>query len=174
MRKKLIAATVAVSSLALIPVAHAASVPQYVLSATDAAEISVLASSGDVINGKILPGVPDGMGVLKNADGTLSILANHELSISDKTVQLGKKTTGTWGSSISKMTYNPATNKITSFENMINTVEYYDYNNKVYTTDYTKSLPTGYPALDSYGSENFSNGLNRFCSSNLVQAGGLL
>jgi secreted PhoX family phosphatase len=174
MRKKLIAATVAVSSFALIPVASAAEVPQYVLSSNDAAIISVLASSGDVINGKILPGVPDGMGVLKNADGTLTILANHELSISDKNVQLGKKSTGTWGSSISKLVYNPTTNQVTSLGSLISSVQFYDYNNKVYTTDYTKSIPTGYPALDSYGSENFTNGLNRFCSANLVQAGGLI
>lgn len=174
MRKKLIAATLAVSSFAVIPAAVAAEVPQYVLSVNDAATISVLASSGDIITGKILPGVPDGMGVLKNTDGTLTILANHELSISDKNVQLGKKSSGTWGSSISKLTFNPATNQITSLGSMINSVQYYDYNNKAYTADYTKSIPTGYPALDSYGSENFSNGLNRFCSANLVQAGGLL
>ena len=174
MRKKLIAATVAVSSFALIPVANAAVVPQYVLSSNESATISVLASSGDIISGKILPGVPDGMGVLKNSDGTLTILANHELSISDKTVQLGKKTTGTWGSSISKLTYNPTTGTITALDSLISSVQYYDYNNKVYTTDYTKSTPTGYPALDAFGSENFSNGLNRFCSANLVQAGGFL
>jgi hypothetical protein len=174
MRKKFIAATVAVSSLVAAPMAQAAEAPQYVLSANSTATISVLASSGDIISGKFLPGVPDGMGILKNADGTLSILANHELSISDKTVQLGKKATGTWGSSISKLTYNPSTGKITALDSMIKSVQYYDYNNKVYTADYTKSIPTGYPALDSFGSENFSNGLNRFCSANLVQAGGLL
>lgn len=174
MRKKLIAATIAASSIAVIPVANAADVPQYVLSSNEAATISVLASSGDIISGKILPGVPDGMGVLKNADGTLTILSTHELSISDKTVQLGKKATGTWGSSISKLKYDPATGSITALDSMINSVQYYDYNNKVYTADHTKSIPTGYPALDSYGSENFSNGLNRFCSANLVQAGGLL
>lgn len=174
MRKKLIAATLAVSSFAVIPAANAADAPQYVLSTNDAATISVLATSGDIITGKILPGVPDGMGVLKNADGTLTILSNHELSISDKTVQLGKKATGTWGSSISKLTYNPATNSITSLGTLINSVQYYDYNNKAYTADHTKSIPTGYPAFDSFGSENFSNGLNRFCSANLVQAGGLL
>ena len=133
MRKKLIAATLAVSSFAVIPAANAADAPQYVLSTNDAATISVLATSGDIITGKILPGVPDGMGVLKNADGTLTILSNHELSISDKTVQLGKKATGTWGSSISKLTYNPATNSITSLGTLINSVQYYDYNNKAYT-----------------------------------------
>lgn len=174
MRKNLVALTAVVGAIAFAPSALAAQVPQYVLPANDAAAITVLASAGDVISGKILPGVPDGMGVLKNADGTLTLLSTHELSISDKTVKLGKKETGTWGSSISKLTYNPATNSITALGSLINSVQYYDYNNKVYTSDHTKSIPTGYPALDSYGSENFSNGLNRFCSANLVQAGGLL
>jgi secreted PhoX family phosphatase len=174
MRKNFVALTAVIGAIAFAPSALAAQVPQYVLSTNEAATISVLASSGDIISGKILPGVPDGMGVLKNADGTLTLLSNHELSISDKTVQLGKKATGTWGSSISKLTYDPATSSIKALGSFINTVQYYDYNNKVYTADHTKSIPTGYPALDSYGSENFSNGLNRFCSANLVQAGGLL
>lgn len=174
MRKKFFAATIAVSSLAIAPIAHAAVIPQYVLSTNEAATITTLATSGDVISGKILRGIPDGMGVLKNADGTLTILSNHEMSLTDKTVALGKKATGTWGSSISKLTYNPATNSITAMDNLISTVYYYDYTNKTYTTDATKTTPVGYPALDSFGTENFSNGLNRFCSANLVQAGGLV
>lgn len=157
----------------MAPAALAATPPQYVLSSNDAAVISVLATSGDVISGKILRGVPDGMGVIKNADNTLTILANHEISISDKTVQLGKSATGTWGSSISKLTYNPSSGTVTALNQFISSVQYYDYTNSVFTSDYTKSLPVGYPALDSYGSENFSNGLNRFCSANLVQAGAL-
>ncbi len=173
MRKKLVAITAAVSAIALAPTAFAGTVPQYVLPVNDAASISVIATSGDIISGKILRGTPDGMGVLKNTDGTLSILSNHEMSISDKTVQLSKSATGTWGSSISKLTYNSSTGLVTSVENWISSIQYYDYNNKTYTTDYTKSLPLGYPALDSFGSENFSNGLNRFCSGNLVQAGAL-
>ncbi|MFM6841952.1 MAG: alkaline phosphatase PhoX [Candidatus Planktophila sp.] len=165
--------TAAVGALVLTPTAFAAQAPQYVLPVNDAATISVLATSGDIINGKILRGTPDGMGVLKNSDGTITILSNHEISISDKTAQLAKATTGTWGSSISKLTYNPSTGTITALENLISSIQYFDYNTKTYTTDYTKSLPAGYPALDSFGSENFSNGLNRFCSGNLMQAGTL-
>lgn len=172
MRKKLVAVTATLGAIALAPTATAAEVPQYVLAANSAASISILATSGDIIGGKILRGTPDGMGILKNSDGTLTILSNHEMSISDKTVQLGKSTTGTWGSSISKLTYSPTSGKISAVESLISSVQYYDYKSKSYTTEFAKSLPFGYPALDSYGSENFSNGLNRFCSANLVQAGG--
>jgi secreted PhoX family phosphatase len=168
-----IAFAAAVSAIALAPTAFAAEAPQYVLSANSAASISVLATSGDIIGGQILRGTPDGMGVLKNSDGTITILSNHEMSLSDKTVQASKSATGTWGSSVSKLTYNPATGKITAVSNFINSIKYYDYTNNVWTTDYTKTLPAGFAAVDSYGGDTFSNGLNRFCSSNLVQAGAL-
>lgn len=174
MRKSLVIAAAVIGSAAIAPMAMAATPIQYVLSANEAATITTLATSGDVITGKILRGTPDGMGVMKNADGTLSILSNHEMSISDKTVQLSKSATGSWGSTISKLTYNPSTNTVSKLESFISSVNYYDYTNKAFTSDFTKSIPVGYPALDSFGSENFSNGLNRFCSANLVQAGGLL
>ena len=173
MRKKLVAISAAVSAIALVPSATAAGVPQYVLSANSAATVSVLATSGDIIGGKILRGTPDGMGILKNSDGTLTILSNHEMSLSDKTVQASKASTGTWGSSISKLTYDPTSGKITAVSDFINSIQYYDYANGVWTTDYTKTLPVGFSAVDSYGGDTFSNGLNRFCSSNVVAAGAL-
>ena len=173
MRKKLIAVTAAVGAIVIAPSATAATSVQYVLSANDAATISVLATSGDIISGKILRGTPDGLGVLKNADGTLTILSNHEMSLSDKTVQLAKGSTGTWGSSISKLTYNPTTGTITKLENLITSMKYYNYTNKSWTTDFSNSAPVGYPTVDAFGGDAFSNGLNRFCSSNLVQAGAL-
>jgi secreted PhoX family phosphatase len=173
MRKKLVALSAAVSAVALTPTAFAADAPQYVVSSNPAATISILATSGDIIGGQILRGTPDGMGVLKNSDGTLTILSNHEMSLSDKTVQQSKSATGTWGSSVSKLTYNPTTQKITKVENFINSIQYYDYTNGAWTTDYTKTLPAGFVAVDAFGGDTFSNGLNRFCSSNLVQAGAL-
>ena len=173
MRKKLVVLSAAVCAATLAPTAFAADVPQYVVSTNSAASISVLATSGDIIGGKILRGTPDGMGVLKNSDGTITILSNHEMSLSDKTVQQSKSATGTWGSSISKLTYSPTTGTITAVDSFINSIQYYDYTNGVWTSDYTKTLPTGFVAVDSYGGDTFSNGLNRFCSSNLVQAGAL-
>jgi secreted PhoX family phosphatase len=173
MRKKLVVMTAVAGALALTPSALAAQIPQYVVSSNAAADISVLASSGDIIGGQILRGTPDGMGVLKNSDGTLTILSNHEMSLSDKTVQQSKTATDTWGSSVSKLTYDPASKKITKVENFINSIQYYDYTNGLWTSDYTKTLPAGFAAADSYGGDTFSNGLNRFCSSNLVQSGAL-
>jgi len=173
MRNKIIAAAVAIGTFATMTNANAAA-PQYVLPSNDAVQISVLASSGDLISGKVLRGIPDGMGILKNADGTLTLLSTHEMSLSNTLVQQTKSTTGTWGTSISKLTYNPTSGTITKLDDLISSVKFYDYNNKVSTTDYTKGVPTGYPTTDSYGGETFSNGLNRFCSANLMQPGTLL
>ena len=172
--KKSLVTIVVTASLFVVPAAQASEAPQYVLSANAAAEISVIATSGDLITGNILRGTPDGMGVMKNSNGTLSILSNHEISLSDKTVQLSKSTTGTWGSSISKLTYDPTKKTITKVENFINSILYYDYSTGTWTSDYTKTVPTGFPAVDSYGGDTFSNGLNRFCSANLIPAGSLL
>ncbi|MFZ2227772.1 MAG: alkaline phosphatase PhoX [Candidatus Nanopelagicaceae bacterium] len=153
--------------------ALAAEIPVYVISANPGATISVIATSGDTIGGQVLQGIPDGMGATVNSDGTITLLSNHEMSLSSAVVQTGKSTTGTWGSSISKLTYDPATSKITKIAPLIKSVQYYDYLNGTWGSDFTNSVPSIFPKIDSYGGENGTNGLNRFCSGNLVAAGGL-
>ncbi len=153
--------------------ASAADLPVYVVSASAGATISVIATSGDTIGGQVLRGTPDGMGALKNSDGTLTLLSNHEMSLSNATVQNTKAATGTWGSSISKMIYDPATKKITKVEPLIKNMTYYDYLSQTWGASYTNSVPSSFPAIDPFGSANGTNGLNRFCSGNLIPAGGL-
>lgn len=167
-----IALSVAASTL-LAQGAYAADAPIYVISATDGATISVVATTGDTVGTEVLRGVPDGMGALKNADGTLTLLSNHEISLSSAVAQASKSTTGTWGSSISKMVYDPATNKITKIENLIKNMSYYNYSTALWGPTWTQSVPVGTPTVDSYGGDIGTNGLNRFCSGNLVAAGGL-
>lgn len=170
----MIATTIVALSITVLPAASAAEIPQYVLSTNSAASISVLATTGDLITGNILRGVPDGMGAYKNSNGTVTILSNHEISISDKTAQLSKSATGTWGSSISKLTYDPSKGEVTKLENFISSIQYYNYDLKQWSSDYTATRPSIFPAVDSYGGDTFSNGLNRFCSANLIPAGALL
>ena len=153
--------------------ASATEVPVYIVSANAGATISVIATSGDTISGQVLRGTPDGMGALKNSDGTLTLLSNHEMSLSNTTVQNTKTDKGTWGSSISKMTYDPTTKKITAMESLIKNMTYYDYKTQTWGENYTNSLPSIFPAVDAYGGPSGGNGLNRFCSGNLVPAGGL-
>jgi hypothetical protein len=152
--------------------ASAVDLPVYVVSSTAGATISVIATSGDTISGQVLRGIPDGMGALKNADGTITLLSNHEVSLSSPTAQNSKTATGTWGSSISVMTYAPATKKITKMEPLIKNMTYYDYKARTWGSSFANSVPSYIPAIDPYGSANGTNGLNRFCSGDLVAAGG--
>ena len=173
MNKKLIAVVSAgvASSALFTQAASAASTPIYVISASDGASISVIATTGDKIGTDVLRGTPDGMGALKNPDGTLTLLSNHEISLSNPVAQTSKTSTGTWGSSISKMTYNPTTNTITNVTDLIKGMSYYNYATKTWGPTWTQSVPVGTPAVDSYGGDIGTNGLNRFCSGNLAPAG---
>lgn len=151
----------------------AADAPVYVTSASEGATLNVIATTGDTIGSTVLRGTPDGMGALKNSDGTLTLLSNHEISLSSAVAKASKTATGTWGSSISKMIYDPKTKKITSVENLIKNMSYYNYATETWGSSWTQSVPVGFPAVDSYGGDVGTNGLNRFCSGNLVPAGGL-
>jgi len=173
MKKKLFTAVsmgVIASSL-VVQTAHAADVPVYVLSKSDGATLSVIATTGDKIGSEVLRGVPDGMGAMKNADGTLTLLSNHEISLSNLVAQASKTATGTWGSSISKMTYDPKTDKIVKNENFIKTMSWYNYATGTWGPTWDQSVPAGSPKVTSFGAEIGTNGLNRFCSGNLAAAG---
>ena len=172
MKKKLFAAVsvgVLASSLVLQS-AHAAGVPVYLISASDGATLAVIATTGDTISNEVLRGVPDGMGAIKNADGTLTLLSNHEISTGADIAN--KKDTGTWASSISKMTFDPATKKITKMENWMKSMSYYNYTTETWGSTWEQSLPVGSIKADSYGSIVGTNGINRLCSGDLVPAGG--
>jgi len=154
-------------------IANAAELPIYMKSSNAAAVLSVIATSGDTISGKYLPGIPDGMGALKNANGTITLLSNHEISNADKNAQLGRKENAPWGASISRMTYDVSTSKVTEVTPFIKSISYYNYTTGKWSAKWQGSAPAGAPASDSYGAENFSNALNRFCSGDLIPAGGM-
>jgi hypothetical protein len=172
MKKKLftVVSMGVVASSLVLQSAHAADAPVYLISASDGATLSVIATTGDTISNEVLRGVPDGMGALKNADGTITLLSNHEISTSADFAN--KKDTGTWGSSISKMTFDPATKKITKMENWMKSMTYFNYNTEKWGSTWEQSLPVGTPATDAYGALIGTNGINRLCSGDLVPAGG--
>ena len=172
MKKKLFTAVsmgVIASSLVLQS-AHAADAPVYLISASDGAALTVIATTGDTISGEVLRGIPDGMGATKNADGTLTLLSNHEISTGADVPN--KKDSGTWGSSISKMTFDPATKKITKLENWMKDMSYYNYTTAKWGPTWEQSLPVGFPTVDAYGAAAGTNGILRLCSGDLVPAGG--
>jgi hypothetical protein len=172
MKKKLFTALYmgVIASSLVAQSAHAADAPVYMIAASDGATLSVIATTGDTISGEVLRGIPDGMGATKNADGTLTLLSNHEISTGADVPN--KKDSGTWGSSISKMTFDPATKKITKLENWMKSMSYYNYTTAKWGPTWEQSLPVGFPTVDAYGAVAGTNGILRLCSGDLVPAGG--
>ena len=143
--------------------------PEYILPANDAVAISPLAYAGDVINGVTVRGIPDGMGAMRNEDGTITLLSSHEVpsygavGALAKAADKGKLTLGT---SITKFTLNKAGTRIISASNFIKSWSFYNYNTKTYQDSPVGAAPAGTTA----GMDNF---ISRFCSATLVQAGAL-
>ena len=79
-RHKLVAGLAIVATVAGSAVANSAlTKPEYILAATDAATIKPLAYAGDTFGGFTVRGIPDGMGAMRNADGTITLLSSHEV-----------------------------------------------------------------------------------------------
>jgi hypothetical protein len=146
--------------------------PVYVVSANDAATVNQILASGDSIAGAAMwQGIPDGMGAIKNPNGTVSVFVNHELATSDPFVAKTERAYGGYGTTISKVTTNAAGTTVTKTEDAIKKVTFFDYEASKYGADTV--APAGAPDADSYGSPNHTINLNRFCAATLVETGGL-
>ncbi len=168
-------AALASGTLAIGPASAGAAELQYMNRAASVAEavatVTQLLSSGTTINGKTWQGTPDGMGGVKNADGTITVFVNHELSASDAFVAKTEQSYGGYGSTVSAVTYNPATQSITSIKDAIKKATWYDYSTGEFTD--TPEAPEDAPDADAFATPNHTNNLNRFCSASLVATGGL-
>ena len=179
MRIRSIVATATLTTFAIGAFATNASAidpatPTYVVSKNAAVTITPFVTTGDTIGGNVLPGIPDGFGAMANADGTLTLLAAHEISVTSVEGLAAAKVTqagATYGSSISKMTYDPKTNAVTALSPLIKSISYYSYILDEFTSNWYLSSPVTTPYKDSFGSPLFTNGLNRFCSATLAPAG---
>jgi len=177
--KKIIATLAVLATGFGVPVANAADKPIYVTSSSSAATVKEIATAGDTLGKWIVPGTPDGMGAYKNSDGTMTILSNHEWALYDSIPQSLARAEGTYGSSISKLIYDPKTEKITSGSNLIKNISYYNYTSGQWQADYKGTAPANAPADGNFTysptsiSRIFANGLNRFCSAFLAPAGSL-
>jgi hypothetical protein len=143
--------------------------PEYILPATDAATIKPLAYAGDTFGGFTVRGIPDGMGAMRNADGTITLLSSHEvpsyapIGTFAKAADKGKPVLGT---SITKFTLNAAGDRVLKASNFITSWSFYNYN----TGTYQDSPVGAAPKTQTLGMDNF---ISRFCSATLVQAGAL-
>jgi hypothetical protein len=144
--------------------------PEYILPTTDAAEITPIVYAGDVISGLTIRGIPDGMGAMRNPDGTITLLSSHEVpsygavGAFAKAADKGKPVLGT---SITKFTFNSAGTRPIAASNFIKTWSFYNYNTKQYQDNLTGTAPAG----TTVGLDNF---ISRFCSATLAPAGTFL
>ena len=140
--------------------------PEYILATNSAVTIKPLVYTGDLKTGTVVRGIPDGMGAYKNENGGISLLSVHEIPSYSPIAQLSKSDSSQWGVSITKFNITPASKVITSAENFIKKISYYNYN----TGEYTNTPIGGAPAGTTKG---LDWNISRFCSATLVQAGNL-
>lgn len=165
-----IAVVAAVSGALTINPAMAEVAPLvYMESTNNAATIEQVLAAGDKY-GLTWEGVPDGMGAIRNGDGTVTVFVNHELSASDSFISAIERQYGGFGSNITAVKFNPSTGEVIKISNAIKSAVWYDYTTGKYGK--TPEAPLDAPNVDSFGTPNHSKAINRFCSATLVDAGG--
>ena len=97
-RTTLVAALAAAGFIALAPAAEADSQFLYMQPVAPGVALKAIATSGDNIGGYVLPGVPDGMGLVKDGKN-LVLVVNHELSATNKVAAAAKRIGGAASSS---------------------------------------------------------------------------
>ena len=167
--KRGIAVVTASAFLAISAAPANAAAPVYVEAVASSAILTPIASAGDMVGSYLVPGIPDGLGAIKNGN-SLRIVTNHEWSATNA-VAAGRTTAGglVSGSFLSDMTYDLKTQKVTKAVDLFKDVVWYDYATGKYGQN--PGAPAGAPVKDSYGTLNHSYLLNRFCSGSLAPAG---
>lgn len=168
-RSTAIFASIGVIASAALP-AFASEAPTYVETVAPGVTLSVLATSGDIIDGYQIAGVPDGTGAYV-ANGSVQILNNHELSYGTISKELSRAGGDAFGSTIDRYSISPKTQKLGSAKEFLTSALFYDYNTKTWGKSGT--APAGASATDSYGTPQHTSFLNRFCSASLSPAGRL-
>ena len=167
--KRGIAVITATAFLAISAAPANAAAPVYVEAVATSATLTPFASAGDMVGTYLVPGIPDGLGVIKNGN-SLRVITNHEWSATNA-VAAGRTTAGglASGSFLSEMTYDLKTQKVTKAVDLFKDVVWYDYATGKYGQ--TPVAPAGALVKDSFGTLNHSYLLNRFCSGSLAPAG---
>ena len=167
--KRGIAVITATAFLAISAAPANAAAPVYVEAVATSATLTPFASAGDMVGTYLVPGIPDGLGAVKNGN-SLRIITNHEWSATNA-VAAGRTTAGglVSGSFLSDMTYDLRTQKVTKAVDLFKDVVWYDYTTGKYGQ--TPVAPAGALVKDSFGTLNHSYLLNRFCSGSLAPAG---
>ena len=167
--KKAIVGAVVISGFSAGAISAQSTAPTYMEAVAPSVSLTPILSSGDVIGSYLIPGIPDGLGVMKDGN-RLRILTNQEWSSTNAVASVRNSAGGqTRGSFISELTYNTKSGVVTSAKDFVSDVVWYNYVNNTYGK--YGSAPVGAAAADSFGTVNHGALLNRFCSSTLAPAG---
>jgi Bacterial protein of unknown function (DUF839) len=162
---------VAAAACALAIPASANSDFSYMETVAAGAKLKVLATSGDKFGGVQFPGVPDGIGVLRDGKNAV-ILVGHELSAASPVAAgLSRANGAASASTVTALNLDVAGQSVTAARDLLSSVVWYDYATKKAST--TPTAPAGAAAKDEYGTPLHSKALNRFCSSHVTQPGEL-
>ena len=174
---KLKKSIIAIVAIALVGSLSAATWPTkkpiYMISTNSAVSINPIATTGDTIGGTIIRGIPDGMGAFDNGRGGITLLANHEVSTTDKVALRSFSATSQWGVSITSMNYSPTSKTITSASPLFQDIQYWNYKTGKYQDTPIGGEPTGATVgtYDGKTAGSFGWGISRFCSATFSPAG---
>ena len=166
-RKKLVASIAAVAAVVSLTAASWPDrKPIYLLSDNAAVEINPIGTTGDILTGTVIRGIPDGMGAFPAENGRgVTVLSVHEIATNDKTAALSAKTDAPWGTSVTKFNYSKSLKKFDTAEPLINSWNFWNYKTSTYANTPVGGEPTG--AAAGY----FGWGVQRFCSATYSPAG---
>ena len=146
--------------------------PTYMETVAAGASLKVLATVGDapIAGGSyVLPGVPDGIGAEKIGNA-VKLYMNAEFPYNTDTSKVARAQGGAYGSTVTSMTLDPATQTLTASSELIKKVTYFNYVTGKYGTP---GAPVGAAATDAYGTPTHNTFLARFCSASLAAKGAL-
>lgn len=144
-------------TLSIFSVSSIASTPN-MLSALNTWQATPLTTIGEEINGYIMPGIPDGMGAKKDEDGHVTVFISHELGQSAGYPYTLENGTSLTGARISAITVDPNSYAV------LNSVPAYHT-----IIDRAGDEVTSGTQIDP--SNNETQGMRRFCSAALFEAG---
>lgn len=165
-------AAACVVAASLLPAGQALAEDQFSYMEPTNAGVSlrVLLTSGDTVGGVVWPGVPDGIGVLRDGKNIV-VFTNHELSATNATAAATARANGAASAStVSAINIDTATQSTTAVRDLLGSVTFYNYATGQYGAP---GAPAGAAAKDEFGTPNHTKALNRFCSSHMAQPGDL-
>jgi hypothetical protein len=171
LKKTAAVGVIATVACALAVPASANSEFSYMEPVAAGAKLKVLATSGDTFGGVLFPGIPDGLGVLRDGKNAV-ILVGHELSAANSVAAgISRANGAAAGATVSALNLDLATQTVTASRDLPSSVVWYDYANKKASS--TPTSPADAAAKDEYGTPTHTKTLNRFCSAHVSQPGAL-